>query len=633
MINFSDRRRILQTGVLLLILAGFWAAFAPTQLGGPLTYAIVDGISMEERFRLGDLILVREAQDYQVGDAVVYHDRQMNSFVFHRIVGSEAGGFILKGDNNSWLDSYRPAREEIVGKLWLHIPKLGIAMGWMREPINMSLTVGLLGVVLMSDLLKSPSRQKPGKVTSPPRGDVPVVGGLYFFGMLFLVFAILGFYSLSRPLHIPVGDTAYSQEGFYTYSATGTPGVYDNETVQAGEPVFPRLTCFLNVGLTYTLAGEGLQGTVGNYRMSARIMDEGSGWQRTIPLNPGTAFSGNSFFTMTTLDLCQVESLVALVEQEAGLKQTAYTLEIVTDVVFAAEANGILVNDSFSPTLEFTYNKVQFHLADSGPQANPLRTSKQGSVNNPGVQTNTISMAGLALPVWILRLISMTGLALSLFGLAYTGMHVYQIAIQSQDKLIGLKYGSMIVDAPYQALADSPTVIDVASMDDLARLAERQGTLILHMSRNSTHSYIVQVNGASYRYIVGWDDIQGPAVPARRPEATERVHPPARQAATTPDPLPYRAMTSQTPEWDVPMPARSVFSNEDTQPVLVRAVESEPAMFDPDWEELQEYVIDIEALKKARPVSNGTIEYVIDSGVIEYSMTEKDTVLLRKIRL
>jgi hypothetical protein len=44
-------------------------------------------------------------------------------------------------------------------------------------------------------------------------------------------------------------------------------------------------------------------------------------------------------------------------------------------------------------------------------------------------------------------------------------------------------------------------VIDVTSIDDLAKMAEHQNTMILHMMLNFLHYYLVQGNGTMYRYV------------------------------------------------------------------------------------------------------------------------------------
>ncbi len=102
---------------LVLGLIILWITFAPASIGGRVSYVMVNGISMEPGFHLGDLTILRRDSNYQVGDIVTYHDSQMQAYVIHRIIGIDQDQFILKGDNNSWIDAYRPTQEEIIGKL------------------------------------------------------------------------------------------------------------------------------------------------------------------------------------------------------------------------------------------------------------------------------------------------------------------------------------------------------------------------------------------------------------------------------------------------------------------------------------------------------------------------------------
>jgi len=59
---------------LLAVLAALWLVLAPTQLGGPASYASISGGSMEPRLHQGDLVVVRRADAYRVGDVVAYRN-------------------------------------------------------------------------------------------------------------------------------------------------------------------------------------------------------------------------------------------------------------------------------------------------------------------------------------------------------------------------------------------------------------------------------------------------------------------------------------------------------------------------------------------------------------------------------
>jgi signal peptidase I len=487
--------------ILFVGLVIIWIAFAPAKIGGQASYVMVNGISMEPGYHSGDLVIVRKAPAYQVGDVVTYRDAEMGAFVIHRIIGIEQGQFILKGDNNSWLDAYHPTLDEIAGKQWIYAPRAGTAMQWLRKPINLSFTILLLGVVLMSSLITKPSYGQKGKNRPSPNMGGTLEGILYMLGFLFLGFLGLSIFAFTRPLTRTAEAIPYQQDSHYFYSATGTPGVYDTEMVRTGEPVFPKLTCFLNVGFTYTLLGDQLQDISGSHQMIARVMDTQSGWQRTIPIIPQTAFTGNSYLATAALDLCQLESLVNLVEKETGLHTNTYTVEIVTDVAFTAHAAGQSVSDTFAPSLVFKFDKVHLYLADTNEEIDPMHITKQGLVGNSIMQINTLPLLGWTLPIGSLRVFAMLGLGLSLSGLVIMGLGIFNTARQSEEALIHLRYGSRLMDVYERSLDTTMPVIDVTSIDDLAKMAEHQNTMILHMTIDLLHYYLVQGNGTMYRYV------------------------------------------------------------------------------------------------------------------------------------
>ena len=114
-------------------------------------------------------------------------------------MGLNLDHFILKGDNNSWNDTYQPTQSEIVGKLWVHIPELGLAIEWAHVPINAALTFGLLGGFLMTTMLLTPSQNKRGKsrLWGGNMGGA-LEGALYLMGFLALAFLGLTIFAFAR---------------------------------------------------------------------------------------------------------------------------------------------------------------------------------------------------------------------------------------------------------------------------------------------------------------------------------------------------------------------------------------------------------------------------------------------------
>jgi signal peptidase I len=485
--------------ILIVCMVVLWLLFAPTHLGGQVSYVIVNGNSMEPGFHLGDLTIMRKATRYQVGDVVTYRDAEMQAYVIHRIIGVEQGHFVLKGDNNSWIDSYNPTEEEILGKLWLHLPKLGNAFKWLRSPLHMALTIVLLGGILMAGMVK-PSSQGKRKTSPASNPGVGLEMGLYVFGLLSLAFLGLSIFSFLRPLTRNSDTIQYQQESQFSYSATGAPVIYDTETVRSGEPIFPRLTCFLNIGFTYTLTGPALQDVSGNYQLVARVLDEQSGWQRTIPMNQQAPFQGTSFTATSTLDLCEILALIDILKEETGLRANNFTLEIIPQVVMTGIAGGQPIRDSFEPRLAFRFDDVHFSLTTPKGQADPLYSSQQNEVENLNVEPNTLALPGWEPTVGLVRIIALIGLALSASGLTIVGFRMFVTAQQSQEALIRMRYGPLLVNVYERNLAPTTAVIDVTTIDELAKLAERHNTVILHMAVDFMDCYLVQCNGITYRY-------------------------------------------------------------------------------------------------------------------------------------
>ena len=89
---------------------------------------------MEPHFHSGDLALVRSQSSYHVGEIVAYHSNAFHTIVLHRIVGRAGDRYVFKGDNNNFVDFEHPARSQLIGALWLHVPGVGARLESLRSP-------------------------------------------------------------------------------------------------------------------------------------------------------------------------------------------------------------------------------------------------------------------------------------------------------------------------------------------------------------------------------------------------------------------------------------------------------------------------------------------------------------------
>jgi signal peptidase I len=123
----------------------FWAQFLrPVALGGNAGYVLVSGESMEPRYHTGDMVMVLHRSNYRVGDVIAYRvpkgDAMVGLQVIHRIVGGNAKkGFVVRGDNRTAPDVWRPKQGDIVGSQVVRIPNAVTVLGYLRSPLLLAL--------------------------------------------------------------------------------------------------------------------------------------------------------------------------------------------------------------------------------------------------------------------------------------------------------------------------------------------------------------------------------------------------------------------------------------------------------------------------------------------------------------
>ncbi len=114
--------------------------------------AVVLSGSMEPEFSTGDMIVVKETEDFDIYDIVVY--KSGSSLVVHRIVGIGAEKVVTKGDANNTEDE-PITRVDVLGKVIFHIPYLGTVISFLKTPVG---TISLVGLAIL--LVEIPHRRE-----------------------------------------------------------------------------------------------------------------------------------------------------------------------------------------------------------------------------------------------------------------------------------------------------------------------------------------------------------------------------------------------------------------------------------------------------------------------------------------
>lgn len=141
--------RLLSNTVVLLLLGAWFYFLAPTAIGGPASYVVVSGHSMDGTYRTGDLIVTREQASYQVGDIVTFRVGDGGQ-VIHRIIdGNGHDGYVLQGDNNPDPDPWHPTDEDVVGRSWVRLAGAAWILDLPRNPIFAGSAAGILAILYL----------------------------------------------------------------------------------------------------------------------------------------------------------------------------------------------------------------------------------------------------------------------------------------------------------------------------------------------------------------------------------------------------------------------------------------------------------------------------------------------------
>ena len=327
---------------------------------------------------------------------------------------------------------------------------------------------------------------------------------LSVIGTLGLGFAVLAFFAFRSPQTRTVPDElAYEQSGTFEYSAAAADGsVYDSGAATTGEPVYRRLSDAVALTFTYKLASAtGIPATArGDYRFLAEVSD-GSGWKRTLDLGSGS-FEQVPFTVAGTLNLAEAQAHITTLEAQTGVKNQAYAVTVAPQVAAVGSIAGKPVREQFSPDLKLTLDEYSLKMAPAAGEAgDSLAPAKDGLIRGSRQEANTIGLPVFDLTTDSARWISVGGLGMVLCAAGFCLVAVVRFSgpIQGRPDLMAAKLGDSLVRVSGVPVARART-IDVATVDDLAKIAQKEGCVILQEARPGYHAYFVHLGDITYRH-------------------------------------------------------------------------------------------------------------------------------------
>jgi len=268
---------------------------------------------MQPTYHTGDLVVLARSSSYHTGQIVAYHGGPTGHLlVLHRIVGGDASGYEIKGDNNQSVDPIHPTARQIIGRAVLHLPKVGAAL---KPPISRALII--LFVLALTGALVMNTSRTPAASKTPhrTRRASSLWKALAALDVLLLL-ALASTYALASKPEPPA--TPPTQTGVLTYHAdVPISDTYPAGSVSTGDPVFVKLVNKLQVTFRYTThaPNDSIRGTG---RLDA-LISAPDGWHTNVPLVSPTPFAAGTLDVTGTLDLAHIQALAANVAKATGI--------------------------------------------------------------------------------------------------------------------------------------------------------------------------------------------------------------------------------------------------------------------------------------------------------------------------
>jgi signal peptidase I len=472
----SRHRRIrLLVAAAAVAVAGLgWLWLAPQELGGPATYVVTRGTSMQPGYRTGDLAILRAASRYRTGDVVGYRSRMLHTIVLHRIVGERDGRYVFKGDNNTWVDPELIAPADLLGRTWLHVPLAGRALGTVGDPYALAGEISV-GLLLLLGGARTRRRRGSRSRRSKPRSSVSP-RRLAAVAALLLVAGAAAVATSVGTARTATAASPAVRSGSFSYDAIVAPGlVYPSGRVHGGDPIFLRQVRRLRVRFGFT--GDRPGGAI----TLTLLLDNGTGWTRAVPLRRHAAFAGTTATVEATVAVDRAVRLFKQVEAATGVRGPRETIGVRADV-------GTAGGGSFRSDALFTLDPARLELQ---PPATPA-PSEQRLPAASGAHARLAIQRPLA---------AAGGGAALLCALAVAGVAALRRPRRGEnpDERLRRRNGDRIVELSGSFRHGEPrATVSVASFGELLRLAESYERLILHEHDGREEAFAFTEDGVSY---------------------------------------------------------------------------------------------------------------------------------------
>jgi len=255
-------------------------------------------------------------------------------------------------------------------------------------------------------------------------------------------------------------------------------------------PVYTKQAVGLDLGFSYSLGASLPPNVRGELSAELQIKATGEGgWVITRPLLPPTPFEGTETDARMWIEFAPVQALIDRVEAETGFSPGGYELVVVPSVRVSGALGGESFDTVYAPAFTLKYSKTTIV-----PDAS-LRRSEPQSLGE--TVSDRQSVLGLALPTarWLLTAatVAVASLASIFAAVVFLGFG------QDEATKVRARYGTRVV-AVTAADHNGSHRVQVARLEDLAALAQRDGKIVFSQKLPDGDLYFVPDGPLTYEY-------------------------------------------------------------------------------------------------------------------------------------
>lgn len=146
--------------IIAISLLAFYILSSNFQFSSTYQSFVVQSGSMEPAIMTGDIIVVKKKDKYYPNETITFFNNS-RQIVTHRIMEINEDMFSTKGDANRAGDDDEIAKDQVIGKVVLVIPKLGFLVSLAQSRLGLILLLIIPASILIIDqLLKKDAKKK-----------------------------------------------------------------------------------------------------------------------------------------------------------------------------------------------------------------------------------------------------------------------------------------------------------------------------------------------------------------------------------------------------------------------------------------------------------------------------------------